>query len=110
MTVSDAFFNNFMNTVIEIYCIITSALFIYWLRPFVRKMRAVYCAVLFEWITDCLLRHVDIPNGIRLTISIFSLLFVGVILFYLDEKRNLMQKIFLCESFFVIRWLSLEIF
>lgn len=110
MMVSDAFFNYFMNTVIEIYCIITSVLFIYWLRPFVKNMKSVYYAVVFEWITDCILRHVDVQNGIKLTISIFSLFFVGVILFYLDEKRNLMQKIFLCVSFFIIRWLSLEIF
>lgn len=108
--VSDAFFNYFMNTVIEIYCIITSVLFIYWLRPFVKNMKSVYYAVVFEWITDCILRHVDVQNGIRLIISIFSLFFVGVLLFYLDEKRNLMQKIFLCVSFFIIRWLSLEIF
>ena len=85
-------------------------LFIYWLRPFVKNMKSVYYAVVFEWITDCILRHVDVQNGIRLIISILSLFFVGVILFYLDEKRNLMQKIFLCVSFFVIRWLSLEIF
>lgn len=110
MMVSDAFFNYFMNTVIEIYCIITSVLFIYWLRPFVKNMKSVYYAVVFEWITDCILRHVDVQNGIRLIISIFSLFFVGVLLFYLDEKRNLMQKIFLCVSFFIIRWLSLEIF
>lgn len=110
MMVSDAFFNYFMNTVIEIYCIITSVLFIYWLRPFVKNMKSVYYAVVFEWITDCILRHVDVQNGIRLIISILSLFFVGVILFYLDEKRNLMQKIFLCVSFFIIRWLSLEIF
>lgn len=110
MMVSDAFFNYFMNTVIEIYCITTSVLFIYWLRPFVKNMKSVYYAVVFEWITDCILRRVDVQNGIRLTISIFSLFFVSVILFYLDEKRNLMQKIFLCVSFFIIRWLSLEIF
>ena len=86
MMVSDAFFNYFMNTVIEIYCIITSVLFIYWLRPFVKNMKSVYYAVVFEWITDCILRHVDVQNGIRLTISIFSLFFVAFFIVSFDSS------------------------
>lgn len=110
MMVSDAFFNNFMIGAIEIYCLITSILFVYWLYPFVNKKKAVYVAALFEWGVDCILRYVDIQNGIRLVLSICSLFIVGIILFLLDEKRNLMQKVFLCVCFFIIRWLTLEIF
>lgn len=110
MVGSETFFSNFMNGIIEGYCIFTSLIFIYWLRPFVRNRRAVYISVLLEWCTDCILRYADISSGLRLLISVSSVFIVGFLLYLLDEKRNPMQKIFLCVSFFIIRWLTLEIF
>ena len=84
MVGSETFFSNFMNGIIEGYCIFTSLIFIYWLRPFVRNRRAVYISVLLEWCTDCILRYADISSGLRLLISVSSVFIVGFLLYLLD--------------------------
>ena len=100
----------YTNVCIEIYLVLVSVLFAYWLRPFTRIKRSGYIAALIYYCLTTLNTHL-VDDKDRAGIIAVGIIVVTIIaLWLLDEKRNPVQKIFLCIVFRLISWLSIEIF
>ena len=100
-----------------IYLLLASMGFGYarWLKPFVANRYAAYATAGF-YIAYTIFFNIIYTNetyaldGFEYGIKAASLLIQISLLFFLDGKRNPLQKIFLCSVFLTIRWLVLEIF
>lgn len=108
MEVSEVFFNIYARVLTEILFAGQSLLFGYWLKPFVKKKRAAYVPAFIYWIINLAGRYIDIFEGSGRAAFVLSLIIPFIILFLLDDKRNLAQKILLCTVFYLIRWLPVE--
>ena len=64
MEVSPVFFDTFVAVLLEIFYIATAVLYIYWLKPFVIKKRAVYYAAVVYWIISFIGQHTDGPRAL----------------------------------------------
>ena len=86
----------YTNVCIEIYLVLVSVLFAYWLRPFTRIKRSGYIAALIYYCLTTLNTHL-VDDKDRAGIIAVGIIVVTIIaLWLLDEKRNPVQKIFLC--------------
>ena len=108
MEVSEAFFNIYARILTEVLFAGQSLLYGYWLKPFVKKRRAAYVPALVYWIINLAGRYIDLFDGFGRFAAILALIIPFIILFLLDDKCNLAQKIFLCVVFYLIRWLPIE--
>ena len=106
----ESFANLYVSVWIEIYLLMVAALFAYFLFPFTEKKKASVFAALVYGLLTIINNHVDISKSVSplITIGIVVLTFLAVWLF--DERRNPVQKIFLCVLFRLISWLSIELF
>lgn len=108
MEVSPVFFDTFVAVLLEIFYIATAFLYIYWLKPFVIKKRAVYYAAVVYWIISFIGQHTDGPRALGRLLTLLSILLPVLVLYFLDEKRNPLQKVFLCSIFSLIWWIVIE--
>ena len=106
--ISPDFFDNFMAVVLEIFFAATAVLYCYWITPFVMKKRAVYAAAGLYWLIGLIGRYADAPKWAGMLMSVAGLMVPCMVLYFLDERRNLLQKIFLCSVFSLIWWTMLE--
>ena len=106
--ISPDFFDNFMAVVLEIFFVATAALYCYWITPFVMKKRAVYTAAGLYWLIGLIGRYADVPKWTGVVMSVAGLMLPCTVLYFLDERRNLLQKVFLCAVFSLIWWTMLE--
>ncbi len=100
----------YMNLIIEGYLFCVSLLFAYWLKPFTRKQRAAYLSALMSWILQTINNHTGSNKETDRLISVGILLFVILLVWMLDDRRNPIQKLFLCVVFRLISWITIEIF
>jgi len=100
----------YMYAITEIYFALASFLYGYWLKPFVTRKKSAYLAAFLFWAFTLAGRYIDIFPGFgKLTMTLAIILLV-MEAWYLDGRRNLEQKIFLCVVFLLIRWLPFEMF
>ena len=102
------FFDNFMAVILEVFFAATAVLYCYWIKPFVLKKRAVYAATVLYWLISLVGRYTDAPKWASVIMSVVGFLLPCFVLYLLDERRNLLQKIFLCSVFSLIWWTMLE--
>ncbi|MCR5595303.1 MAG: GHKL domain-containing protein [Lachnospiraceae bacterium] len=102
------FFDNFMAVILEIFFAATAVLYSYWIKPFVMKKRAVYAAAVLYWLISLIGRYTDGPKWVSMVMSVVGFLLPCIVLYLLDERRNLLQKVFLCSVFSLIWWTMLE--
>ncbi len=108
MAVSPAFFETFTAVILELFYIATAFLYMYWLKPFVIKKRAVYYATIVYWCISFIGQHTDGPRGLGRILTVMSILLPILVLYFFDGKRNLLQKVFLCSIFSLIWWIVME--
>ena len=100
----------YMYSLTEIYFAVASYLYAYWLRPFVIKKRSAYSAAIIYWAINLAGRYIDGWDGFGIFTTALAVILPIIAAWYLDRKRNLEQKIFLCAVFMLIRWLPFEMF
>ena len=100
----------YMYSLTEIYFAVASYLYAYWLRPFVIKKRSAYSAAIIYWAINLAGRYIDGWDGFGIFTTALAVILPIIAAWYLDGKRNLEQKIFLCAVFMLIRWLPFEMF
>ena len=94
---------------IEVYLFLVSALFAYWLKPFTAGGKSAYLTALAYWILTTINNHTGTSKEIDRIIAAGILALSVLTLWILDNKRNPIQKIFLCVLFRLISWLSIEL-
>ncbi len=100
----------YVNVMILIQTIITALLLIYWLKPFVIRKRAAYAAAglyLLYFIPNIFIDTTGIIWRIILWIVMVAIILV---VWFLDDKINLIQKIYLLIVFRLIWFIAVEIF
>jgi hypothetical protein len=102
--------NTYVNVLIEIYLFLVAVMFAYWLKPFVSSNRAAYMTALTYWGLSTINSHIEMGNILN-RIMIIGILVITIFLGWLfDNRKNPIQKTFLCLLFRLISWLSMEIF
>ena len=96
-----------------IYALLGAMGFIYaeWLRPFVEDKKAAYTAAAVYAVPAVAFNLIPTESeAFAWPMKLLLLIVPFIVLYYMDHRRNPVQKLFLCTLFFVLRWLSIEIF
>ncbi len=96
--------------IINLYLFGVAVLFALWLKPFTRKHISAYLAPFVYCVLMIGTGFVETSRGIGRIINLSILVITFLILWLFDNRRNPIQKIFLCAIFRLISWLSLELF
>ena len=101
--------NAYIQVMIALYLILVAVLFGYWLKPFIRKRGAAYVTALINGLLTLVISYVDINKTLNKLISLGILALSILICWFLDGRRNPIQKILLCSVFRLISWLTMEV-
>ena len=80
-----------------------------WMKPFVRDRKAAYLAAAAYFILRFIYYLIPIDSELLRGISLVIVLLSFAIAWFFDEKRNPIQKLFLCILFYVMSFLTYEI-
>ena len=108
MGVSQDFFNIFMQVSLEVFYVATGLIYAYWIKPFVKAKHAAITAAVIYYLIAFIGQHVDLGDALSKALAVCSILFPVLIMYLMDGKRNLKQKIFICVVFPIIWWIILE--
>ena len=113
----DLIINNFavfsrvyMQITIEIVFVAMAIFYAYWIRPFTVNHKAAFAAAGVYWIYQIADHSVDINMDLDRIIAVAVVVLISLIAWYIDERRNPIQKLFLTVVYALINWVSLEIF
>lgn len=101
--------NAYINAMIGLYLGFVAVLFGYWLKSFVRKRGAAYVTAFIYGLLTIVISYIDINKTLNKVIGLGIVALSVLICWLLDDRRNPMQKIFLCSVFRLISWLTMEI-
>ena len=104
------FISIFMYSITEIYFAAAAFLYGYWLKPFVLKKKGAFTAAFLYWGFSLMGRYIDAWEGFGRFTTVLAIVIPVIVLWILDDKRNLKQKVFLCTVYLLIRWLPFEMF
>ena len=99
----------YVKVMIGLYLGFVAVLFGYWLKPFVRKRSATYVIAFIYGILTIVISYIDINKTLNKVIGLGIIALSVLVCWLLDDRRNPMQKIFLCSVFRLISWLTMEI-
>ena len=99
----------YVKVMIGLYLGFVAVLFGYWLKPFVRKRSATYVIAFIYGIPTIVISYIDINETLNKVIGLGIIALSVLVCWLLDDRRNPMQKIFLCSVFRLISWLTMEI-
>ena len=101
--------NAYIKAMIGLYLGFVAVLFGYWLKSFVRKHGAAYVTAFIYGLLTIVISYIDINKTLNKVIGLGIVALSVLICWLLDDRRNPMQKIFLCSVFRLISWLTMEI-
>ena len=105
----ETFSKLYMGATIEIVFAVTALLYAYWLRPFTQKRIAAYIAGIVYWIVDFISHHVDTVTEIDNLLKFAGIIIIVYVAWFIDEKRNLIQKFYLSIVFTLTSWVTQEL-
>lgn len=108
MGVSQDFFNIFMQVSLEVFYVATGFVYAYWVKPFVKAKHTAFTASAVYYLIAFIGQHVDMGDAFSKALAACAILLPVLILYLMDGKRNLKQKIFVCVIFPIIWWIILE--
>ena len=103
-----SFAETYSLALIEGYLFLVAVLFVCWLKPFTSDKRAPYLTAFFYWILTTINNHTGTSKEMDRILAVGIIALTVLVLWILDQKRNPIQKIFLCVLFRLISWLSIE--
>lgn len=80
-----------------------------WLKPFVRNLKAAYLTAVVYCLFRLIYYAIPIDNDFMRALSLGIILITFLSSWLLDQKRNPVQKLFLCILFYLMSWLTYEI-
>lgn len=105
-----AFADIYMAVIIEVYLFITSGLFAVWMKPFTKRKSAAWIAAGVYLVLQTVNIHMGSGKNIDRLIAVSMIVASFAAAWLVDNRRNPIQKIFLCVVFRLISWLTIEIF
>lgn len=109
MSVDPEFFHGFVAVILEVFFILLAIVYIYWLKPFVIKKKAVYWAAAVFYGINLFGQHTDSTPWVGRLLAVLAIVLPVLTMYFLDDKRNPFQKVFLCAVFSLIWWLVMEV-
>ena len=106
----EQFFDISQTVSILIYTIMTSLLYVYWLKPFVIRRRASYAAGVIYLVMSLPSVFFDTSAPIFRLVPLLIVVITVLSTWFLDDRRNLIQKVFLGIVFREISFVTTEIF
>ena len=92
----------YMKILVQLTMVLTMVLFGYWIYPFVSRKRATYATALLYGLLVSINSYIDLPKNAHRIIAIGIIVVSILAVWLLDERRNLIQKIYLCLVFRLI--------
>lgn len=80
-----------------------------WLKPFVRNLKAAYLTAVIYCLSRLFYYAIPIDNDFMRALSLGIILITFLSSWLLDQKRNPVQKLFLCILYYLMSWLTYEI-
>ena len=102
--------HSYLQVLIWLYILGSAVLYAYWLNPFAKRSVAAYAVAALFLAAQILLAFANTSKETDRLVTVGVIIISVFIFWYLDEKRNLVQKIFLCVVFRLIAWSTMEIF
>ena len=103
---SEQFFNISQTISILIYTCLTSYLYVHYLKPFVIRKRASYAAGIIYLVMSLPNVFIDTSASIFRIIPVLIVIITVLFTWILDDRRNLVQKIFLGIVYSQISWMK----
>lgn len=92
-----------------VYFVFSSVLLAIWLGNFAHKKKSAYIAAGVFFVLKILYYLVPIKSEELNILTYVIILITYLVFWYLDSKRNSLQKLFLCILYYLIFWLTYEI-
>ncbi len=105
----DSFADIYIRCLVTAYIFIMAIIFGLWMRPFVREKKAAYITAIVYFSFRFIYYLIPIDSEVLQGGSLVIVLLSFVAAWLLDEKRNPIQKVFLCILFYVMSFLTYEI-
>lgn len=105
----ESFADAYIQVLVIVYIFSMAVLFSFWLKPFVYRHRASYVSAGIYFILRFIYYLIPVDSDLLQSISIFIVLISCTVAWLLDQKRNPIQKLFLCILFYVMSFLTYEI-
>ena len=100
----------YIRVLIELYMLVNVVLLIYWLRPFMSNKRSVYASVAVYYALWLICNYAGTGKDMDRILTIGFLVLSILTAWFLDSRRNPVQKVFLFFVFRLISWLSIELY
>ena len=100
----------YIRVLIELYMLVNVVLLIYWLRPFMSNKRSVYASVAVYYALWLICNYAGTGKDMDRILTIGFLVLSILTAWFLDSRRNPVQKVFLFFIFRLISWLSIELY
>ena len=100
----------YIRVLIELYMLVNVVLLIYWLRPFMSNKRSVYASVAVYYALWLICNYAGTSKDMDRILTIGFLVLSILTAWFLDSRRNPVQKVFLFFIFRLISWLSIELY
>lgn len=104
-----SFANVYITVLIELYLLCVTLLYAVWMKPFTVRKKAVWISVAVYYVLQTINNHTGTDKNIDRLIAIGVIMTTFLAVWILDDRRNPVQKIFLCVIFRLISWLTSEI-
>ena len=105
----ESFADIYIKCLVVMYIVCIAFLCAVWMKPFVKNLRAAYFTAVFYCISRLCYYAVPIDNDYMRALSLGIILITFLVSWLLDQKRNPVQKLFLCILFYLMSWLTYEI-
>ena len=98
----------YMSGMVSAYILCLAFLFALWVKPFVQKRRAAYISAFVYFVFRFIYYLIPISNDFLRGLSLLIIIISFLALWLSDNKRNPIQKFFICMLFYVMSFLTYE--
>ena len=105
----ESFADIYIRCLVIAYIFILAIIFGLWMKPFVREKKAAYISAIVYFTLRFIYYLIPVDSEVLQGVSLVIVLISFVAAWLIDEKRNPIQKLFLCILFYVMSFLTYEI-
>ena len=105
----ESFADIYIRCLVIAYILSMSVVFALWIKPFVHKIQAAYFTAIIYFVFRFIYYLIPVDSDLLQGLSFVVVLISFFVVWISDEKRNPIQKLFLCILFYVMSFLTYEI-
>ncbi|MCR5734021.1 MAG: hypothetical protein K6G22_05360 [Lachnospiraceae bacterium] len=105
----ESFADIYIRCLVTAYILSMAVMYAFWMKPFVQELKAAYLAAVIYFVFRFIYYLIPVDSDFLQGISFIVVLISFFAVWLTDRKRNPIQKLFLCISFYVMSFLTYEI-